>query len=123
MTDKQIVKVTGAIITSFINLHFLEESKNTGVFKQKAKFNLKRTLNDLLEIENKYFDSIDEVDSNGLGDKLVANKMEFVKWLLNKYDFNEFSKLQEVCLAYDLEPKKVTDITDKILLNNGAKEI
>jgi len=34
MNKKQIVKVSGAIITSFINLHYLEEVKQLKVMKQ-----------------------------------------------------------------------------------------
>lgn len=123
INDKQIEKITGAIITSFVNLHFLEEIKASRLVKQKVKYNLNKTLNDLLEIENQYFDKIDDVDDNNLSDKLVSNKLEFVEWLLNKFNFNDFTKLQEVCIAYSLEPKKLTDITDSILEKNGAEII
>lgn len=123
INDKQIEKITGTIITSFVNLHFLEEVKASRLVKQKVKYNLKRTLNDLLEIENQYFDKIDNIDENNLSDKLVANKLEFVKWLLNKFDFNDFTKLQEVCIAYSLDPKKLTETSDSILEQNGAEII
>tara|TARA_R110000751_G_scaffold37795_1_gene91276 strand:+ start:1027 stop:1407 length:381 start_codon:yes stop_codon:yes gene_type:complete len=122
-TEKQLVQISGAIITSFINLHFLEEINTLGFFKQRVKNNVKRTLTDLIDVENNYFSKIEEVDEKDLGDKLVANKLEFVKWLLNKYDFNDFSKLQEVCCAYSLNPKEITDASDRILINNGAEEV
>jgi len=122
-TEKQLEKISGAIITSFVNLHFLEEADNIGLFRQRVKNNVRRTLADLIDIENNYFAKVEEVDEKDLGDKLVANKLEFVQWLLNKFDFNDFSKLQEVCVAYSLEPKKLTNVSDKILINSGAKII
>ena len=78
---------------------------------------------DLLDIENNYFAKVEEVDEKDLGDKLVANKLEFIHWLLNKFDYNDFSKLQEVCAAYSLNSKELTKISDKILINNGSEQI
>lgn len=123
LTEKQLEKISGAIITSFVNLHFLEEVNTIGIFKQRVKNNVKRTMADLLDIENNYFAKVEEVDEKDLGDKLVANKLEFIQWLLNKFDYNDFSKLQEVCAAYSLNPKELTEISDKILINNGSKQI
>ena len=48
LTEKQLEQISGAIITSFVNLHFLEEVKTLGVFKQRVKNNVKRTMADLL---------------------------------------------------------------------------
>ena len=123
LTEKQLEKISGAIITSFVNLHFLEEVNTIGIFKQRVKNNVKRTMADLLDIENNYFAKVEEVDEKDLGDKLVANKLEFIQWLLNKFDYNDFSKLQEVCAAYSLNPKELTEISDKILINNGSEQI
>lgn len=123
LTEKQLEKISGAIITSFVNLHFLEEVNTIGIFKQRVKNNVKRTMADLLDIENNYFAKVEEVDEKDLGDKLVANKLEFIQWLLNKFDYNDFSKLQEVCAAYSLNPKELTKISDKILINNGSEKI
>jgi len=123
LTEKQLEKISGAIITSFVNLHFLEEVNTIGIFKQRVKNNVKRTMSDLLDIENNYFAKVEEVDEKDLGDKLVANKLEFIQWLLNKFDYNDFSKLQEVCAAYSLNPKELTEISDKILINNGSEQI
>lgn len=123
LNEKQLEKITGAIITSFVNLHFLEEIKLSRLVKHKVKNNLNKTLNDLIQIERKYFDEIESIDDDNLSDKLVANKLEFVKWLLNNYSYNDFTKLQEVCLAYTTDRKKVTDITDNILKDSGAEVI
>tara|TARA_R110002110_G_scaffold14362_1_gene67045 strand:+ start:2261 stop:2638 length:378 start_codon:yes stop_codon:yes gene_type:complete len=123
LTEKQLEKISGAIITSFVNLHFLEEVNTIGIFKQRVKNNVKRTMADLLDIENNYFAKVEEVDEKDLGDKLVANKLKFIQWLLNKFDYNDFSKLQEVCAAYSLNSKELTKISDKILINNGSEQI
>lgn len=121
MNEKQLEKISGAIITSFISLHFLEEVKNTGLFKQRVKNNLNRTIKDLIDIEEDYFSKIDNIDDNELGDKLVANSLEFVKILLSRSSFNEFTKMQEVCAAYLANPEEMSKLSDKILLDNGAK--
>ena len=93
----------------------------SGLFKQRVKNNVKRTIDDLMSIEYNYFSKIEDVDEFQLGDKLVANYMEFISMLLSKFKFNDFSKMQEVAMAYGLDPDAVTKVSDKILLKNGAK--
>jgi len=122
-TEKQLEQISGAIITCFVNLHFLQEADSSGLFRQRVKNNVRKTMADLIDIENNYFAKIEEVDEKELGDKLVANKLEFVKWLLNKFDFNDFTKLQEVCIAYSLNKEELTETSDRILTENGAKTI
>lgn len=122
-TDKDLEQISGAIITSFINQHFLEEAMRSGLFRQRVKNNVKKTINELMYIESEYYNKIEDVDEKGLGDKLTANKLEFVKWLLKEYDFNDFCKLQEVCKAYTLDKETLTKVTDKILIDNGAEEV
>jgi len=121
-TEKQIEQITGAILTSFINLHFLEEAAQSGLFRQRVKNNLKRTLDDLIHLEATYFNEIEKADENELGDKLVANTLEFISFLLKKFKFNDFSKMQEVAMAYAMDTEAVTKLTDEILIKNGAKE-
>lgn len=122
-TDKDLEQISGAIITSFINQHFLEEAMRSGLFRQRVKNNVKKTINELMYIESEYYNKIEDVDDKGLGDKLIANKLEFVKWLLKEYNFNDFCKLQEVCKAYTLDKETLTKVTDKILIDNGAEEV
>jgi len=122
-TEKQLEQISGAIITCFVNLHFLQEADSSGLFRQRVKNNVRKTMADLIDIENNYFAKIEEVDEKDLGDKLVANKLEFIEWLLNKFDFNDFSKLQEVCIAYSLDKEELTETSDRILRENGAKTI
>ena len=120
MNKKQITSISGSIISSFVNLHYLEEVSKLGVIKQNAKKNLRRTLEDLKLIESNYFNETEKLDEDELGDKLVSNNMVFIEWLLKEFDFNEFSKFQEIAYAYKLDPKRVAGITDKILTKNGA---
>ncbi len=122
-TEKQLEQISGAIVTCFVNLHFLQEADSSGLFRQRVKNNVRKTMADLIDIENNYFAKIEEVDEKDLGDKLVANKLEFIHWLLNKFDFNDFSKLQEVCIAYSSNKEELTETSDRILKENGAKTI
>jgi hypothetical protein len=122
-TEKQLEQISGAIITCFVNLHFLQEADSSGLFRQRVKNNVRKTMADLIDIENNYFAKIEEVDEKDLGDKLVANKLEFIEWLLNKFDFNDFSKLQEVCIAYSSNKEELTETSDRILKENGAKAV
>jgi|TARA_R110000803_G_scaffold114357_1_gene182820 hypothetical protein len=123
MRQKDLEKISGAILTSFINLHFLEDADKIGLFKQKVRNNVRRTISDLKEIEVNYYNKVEEVDESDLADKLTTNKMVFLEWLLNKFDFNDFCKIQEICLAYELDKEAITESSDKVLENNGATSI
>ena len=120
MRQKDLEKISGAILTSFINLHFLEDADKIGLFKQKVRNNVRRTISDLKEIEVNYYNKVEEVDESDLADKLTTNKMVFLEWLLNKFDFNDFCKIQEICLAYELDKEAITESSDKVLEKNGA---
>jgi hypothetical protein len=120
--EKQLEQITGAILTSFINLHFLEEAMQSGLFRQRVRKNVKRTIDDLLLLEHTYFSEIEKVDENDLGDKLVANNLEFLTFLLKMFRFNDFSKMQEVAVAYSLDKEAITKVSDEVLIKNGAKE-
>ena len=120
--EKQLEQITGAILTSFINLHFLEEAMQSGLFRQRVRKNVKRTIDDLLLLERTYFSEIEKVDENDLGDKLVANNLEFLTFLLKMFRFNDFSKMQEVAVAYSLDKEAITKVSDEVLIKNGAKE-
>ena len=123
MRQKDLEKISGAILTSFVNLHFLEDADKIGLFKQKVRNNVRRTISDLKEIEVNYYNKVEEVDESDLADKLTTNKMVFLEWLLNKFDFNDFCKIQEICLAYELDKEAITESSDKVLENNGATSI
>lgn len=122
-TEQQLEQISGAIITSFINLHFLEEAAQSGLFRQRVRKNINRVIEDLIAIEQMYFAEIEKVDEKELGDKLVANSLEFISFLLKMFRFNDFSKMQEVAVAYSMDKETITKASDKVLIENGAKEI
>ena len=122
LTKKQLIKVSGAILSSYINNHYLEETKHLGVFRQTTKKNVSRTLEDLLKIELEFFDKVYDLDGNKVGSTIIQNNLVFIDEFL-KFDFNEFSKLQEVFVAYTKDPKRITSISDKILIKAGANKI
>ena len=122
LTKKQLIKVSGAILSSYINNHYLEETKHLGVFRQTTKKNVSRTLEDLLKIELQFFDKVYDIDDNETGSTLIQNNLVFIDEFL-KFDFNEFSKLQEIFVAYTKEPKRLSSISDKILIKAGAKKL
>ena len=37
LTEKKLEKISGAILSSFINLHLLEDAEKIGLFRQKSK--------------------------------------------------------------------------------------
>lgn len=122
LTKKQLIKVSGAILSSYINNHYLEETKHLGVFRQTTKKNVSRTLEDLLKIELEFFDKVYDLDGDKVGSTIIQNNLVFIDEFL-KFDFNEFSKLQEVFVAYTKDPKRITSISDKILIKAGAEKI
>jgi len=122
LTKNQLIKVSGAILSSYINNHYLEETKHCGVFRQSTKKNVSRTLEDLLKIELEYFDNVYDIDDEEVGGALVQTNLKFIDEFL-KFDFNEFSKLQEVFVAFTKDKKRLTSISDKILIKSGAKKI
>jgi hypothetical protein len=122
LTKKQLIKVSGAILSSYINNHYLEETKHLGVFRQTTKKNVSRTLEDLLKIELEFFDKVYDLDGDKVGSTIIQNNLVFIDEFL-KFDFNEFSKLQEVFVAYTKDPKRITSISDKILIKSGANKI
>ena len=121
MNSKDITKVSGAIITSYTNLFFLEEISRLNIVRHTVKKNLNRTIEDLKQIETDYFTQVDKIDKDNLADKLVSNKITFIDYILNAFDFNDFCKMQEVCYAFKLDRQRVTGITDKILRENQNK--
>jgi hypothetical protein len=121
LSKKAIQFVSGGIISSYITTHYLEQSKHLGVFKQSAKMNVNRTLTDLIKIEEDYFNETENVDDKDLSDRLVANKLTFIDEFL-KFDFADFTKLQEVFVAFTKDRKRLVSISDKILMKDNAKK-
>ena len=121
LSKKAVQFVSGGIISSYITTHYLEESKHLGVFKQSAKMNVNRTLKDLIKIELDYFNETENIDDKDLSDKLVSNKLTFIDEFL-KFDFADFTKLQEVFVAFTKDRKRLVSISDRILIEDKAKK-
>ena len=119
--DKNIRKVSGAIITCYTALHYLQEAKHLKVFRHTSAINLKRTLADLIEIERNWFDEAEKIDVNETSAKMVSNQMQYTDAYLD-FDFSDFTKLQEVFVAFTLDRKRLVSISDKILLKDNEKK-
>ena len=123
MTQNEVTKVSGAILTCYLNNFYLNELKHTSIFNKSLKFAVNNAIKELTKVETIYFNEIDKVDEKNLADKLIANKITFLDYLLNRYDYNEFCIMQEIAVAYDLDPKRMKSISDKIHLENGGKKV
>jgi len=75
----------------------------------------------LIKIEEDYFNETENVDDKDLSDKLVSNKLTFIDEFL-KFDFADFTKLQEVFVAFTKDRKRLVSISDKILIESKAKK-
>ena len=40
--------------------------------------------------------------------------------MLTKFDYSKYTKMLEVAVAFELNEKRLTSISDKILLENGG---
>ena len=70
-----------------------------------------------------YYNNVEKVDKGDLADKLITNKMVFIEWILNKFDFNDFCKIQEICLAYEIDKEEISKASEIVLEKNGAEKI
>jgi hypothetical protein len=52
---------------------------------------------------------------------LVSNKLTFIDEFL-KFDFADFTKLQEVFVAFTKDRKRLVSISDRILIEDKAKK-
>jgi len=122
LSKKQVQLVSGSIVSSYINLHYLEECMKLGVFKRTAKLNVRKTLTDLISIEDTFFDAIEGVDTENLSDKLVGNNIQFIDEFLS-FDFSDFTKLQEVFVAFKVDREGLCDRSDSILSKEKLKNV
>ena len=123
MTQQDITKVSASILSCFLAGFYLNELRHTNIFKGALKVAINQAMNQLIKVERKYFNEIDKVDEKQMADKLIANKITFLEYLVKRYDYNDFSIMQEICVAYDLDPKRLKSISDKILLENGGTKV
>ena len=122
LNKEQIENLSGAILTGFEHAHYLEEAVKMGVFEPSALKQVQKTLKHLIFMEKNYYNAVDEMDEKNMADKLFSNKLSFVKWMINKFPHGKYNKLQEVCVSFSLDPYRLGRISDKILIENGAKK-
>lgn len=118
MHTNTLHKVTGAILMNYIANHYNEEIKHTSLYKQNLKNKINAATKELTKVEKKLFDKVYDIDDTELSDKLSANLITFLDVMIKDRNFPEFSKLQEIVVAYTLDPKAITGISDKILKKN-----
>lgn len=123
MKEEDIIKVSASILSCFLTGFYLNELRHTNVFKGPLKVAINQAMNQLIKVEKKYFNEIEKVDEKEMADKLIANKICFLEYLVKRYDYNDFSIMQEICTAYDLNPKRIKSISDKIHLENGGTKV
>ena len=123
LSKEQIENLSGAILTGFEHSHYLEEAVKSGVFEKSALVQVNKTLKHLMHIEKHFYNEVDKMDEKGMADKLFSNKLDFVDWMLKKFNHSLYNKLQEVCVSFSLDPHRIGRISDKILLKNGAKKL
>ena len=123
MTNKTLQAVTGSILSCFMALHYLEEVKSTNFFKGSLKNLLNRVIKELIIVEKKYYDKIDVIDGEDTADKLMSNKLTFIKEMQKEHNYAHLSDLEQIICAYRLDPKALMRVTDKIHYNNNAVKI
>lgn len=115
MDRSTVHKVTGAILTSYVASHYLEEIKHTNIYRHKLKSLLNNVCKELERFEKDFFDEVDKIDDEDWTDKLSANLIQFLDAMVKDQAFPDFCKLQEIIVAYTMDPKSISGISDKIL--------
>ena len=122
LTKEQVENLSGAILTGFEHAHYLEEAVKDGFFEKSALTQVKKTLKHLIFLEKHYYNAVEEMDKNNVADKMFSNKLYFVDWMIKKFTHGKYNKLQEICVSFSLDPYRLSRISDKILIDNGAKK-
>jgi len=122
LNENQIENLSGAILTGFEHCHYLEEMVKAKVFAPAALNQVKKTLKHLMFLEESFYNQVEAMDEDNLADKIMSNKLDYVKRHLNKYHNSKYIKFQQIEVAFDLDPVRLAGISDKILQENGAKK-
>jgi len=123
LNKEQVDNVSGGILTGFEFLHYLEECVRLGVFEPAALKRVKATIKHLQFIEEHFYNQVEEMDEENISDKLMSNKLDYVKWMLDEFPHSQYAKLQEVNVAFSLDARRLCGISDKIHLENNAIKI
>jgi hypothetical protein len=120
MSKKDLEQASGAILASFVALHYIEEVSHTKMFQKDLKFKLKKSIEALQKVEKNFYDKIESVDDHDLASHLSHNMITFLETCMKNRLFNDFTAIQEIIMAYDLDPKSIKGISDKIHNKNNA---
>lgn len=116
-------KITGAILMNYLANFYNEQIKHTPIYKQRLKNMINNTIKELTKAESEVYEKVYEIDENELGHKLSSNLIDFLNEMIKDNNFIEFCKLQEIVMAYNLDPKRISGISDQILKENNNKFI
>ena len=113
LNKKQLIAMSGGILSSAILLHYLEETSHLGVFKQTVKRNVSRTKQDLITMELDWFDKVYNIDQKDLGGTLIDNSLSFI----SKMQKNPFS--HNLLFIEEMRPE---DFSPMNSLRKGSKD-
>ena len=119
MTNEQYEASGGAIISSFICTHYLEEVLRLKVpfVKQQAKQQVKRTLKILREVEKHYYDTMD--DKDGQFTSQLSDSLQTIIEDMLAQGYTKFNIIGKIIHAYNKNPKAIEGIANKIIKNDG----
>ena len=120
MTRKQEDELLSATtITSFVNLHYIEQLKATRFYRANIKKFGKPFLNALVKVEKQMYDLLCESDPEEKFVKPVTDS--FLEWveIASKKDFGGFLDMQTLTLASDIDRKRMLSIANKIIKENN----
>lgn len=112
MTEEAVQKFVNALISGQVALHYFEELKHTPFYRHQFKQKLNRVIKDLHQNE-KVFDKIQDSAENATDD-VHDSYYEFIE-VITKIPFYELKNAATVLQAYQKDPKRIEQITIKIL--------
>ena len=121
MSLKTLHKVTGSILMNYMANHYNQEIMDTELYRGKLKTKLLQLTEELTKSELEIFDKVFDIDKDGTVHKLSSNLIDFIEVMLTSTNFPEFCKLQEIVVAFTLNPARIGGISDKILKENNEK--
>jgi hypothetical protein len=110
---KMLEAITGSVISSYVNLHYLESLKRYGLVKHKTKNLLNNTIKELQKLEQKEFEQIYGADEKNVH-MISSNLIEFFDVVM-KDGFTSQMLLQNMVIAYKKDPKSIEGIINKVL--------
>lgn len=114
LTQKQLDKVSASILTNFLACAYLEQLKDLPIYKHNLKGLINKTTEELIKVEEKYYDNIFDKATPELSDKLTANLQWLVNAITKDKGLLELSDFTQIINAYSEQPRKVMGIVHKI---------